>query len=179
MMSSETDQFLKFRPNLKYIEDDSSQINKIDKQLFLQFKKYKTFIAASTHDDEEIFAAKTHILLKKKNKNFITIIIPRHINRVPEIIDRLEKLGLNIVVRSSKNKKLKNVDIFIVDTFGESKKFYKIKQINLSLNIIFFLYLSFISFNPSKSSLFVNVNKVDMYLFFIIFKYFFFVILTL
>ena len=56
--------------NLKYIEDDSSQINKIDKQLFLQFKKYKTFIAASTHDDEEIFAAKTHILLKKKNKKF-------------------------------------------------------------------------------------------------------------
>ena len=28
--------------------------------------------------------------------------------------------------RSSKNKKLKNIDIFIVDTFGESKKFYKI-----------------------------------------------------
>ena len=112
--------------NLKYIEDDFSKINKIDKQLFLQFKKYKTFIAASTHDNEEIFAAKTHILLKKKNKNFITILIPRHINRVREIIDRLEKLGLTTVVRSSKNKRLKNVDIFIVDTFGETKKFYKI-----------------------------------------------------
>ena len=67
------------------------KINKIDKKFFLQFKKYKTFIAASTHDDEEIFAAKTHILLKKKNKNFITIIIPRHINRVNEIINQIKK----------------------------------------------------------------------------------------
>ena len=29
-------------------------------------------------------------------------------------------------INSLKNKKLKNIDIFIVDTFGESKKFYKI-----------------------------------------------------
>ena len=36
------------------------------------------------------------------------------------------KFKLNTVLRSSKNKKLKNIDIFIVDTFGESKKFYKI-----------------------------------------------------
>jgi len=112
--------------NLKYIDSGDTKTNKIDKKLFLQFKKYKTFIAASTHDTEEIFAAKTHILLKKKNKNIITIIIPRHINRVYEIIEQLKKLKLNIITRSSRNKKLDNIDIFIVDTFGESKKFYKI-----------------------------------------------------
>ena len=32
------------------------------------------------------------------------------------------------------------------------KEFYKTKQINLSLNFIFFLYLRFISFKPSESS---------------------------
>ena len=117
---------IKIIGNLKYIDSGDTETNKIDKKLFLQFKKYKTFIAASTHDTEEVFAAKTHILLKKKNKNIITIIIPRHINRVYEIIEQLKKLKLNVITRSSRNKKLDNIDIFIVDTFGESKKFYKI-----------------------------------------------------
>ena len=118
--------YIKKIGNLKYIDNDDLKDNRIDKKLFSQFKKYKTFVAASTHDTEEIFAAKTHILLKKNNKNLITIIIPRHINRVNQIIDDIKKLKLNIITRSSKNKNLSNVDIFIVDTFGESKKFYKI-----------------------------------------------------
>ena len=112
--------------NLKFIKNDDSKYDKIDKKLFSQFKKYKTFVAASTHNSEEIFAAKTHILLKKKNKNLITIIIPRYIGRVNQISNQMKKFKLNTVLRSSKNKKLKNIDIFIVDTFGESKKFYKI-----------------------------------------------------
>jgi 3-deoxy-D-manno-octulosonic-acid transferase len=112
--------------NLKYIENDSLKDNKTDKKLFSQFKKYKTFVAASTHDTEEIFAAKTHLLLKKNNKNLITIIIPRHVNRVNQIIDDIKKLRLNVITRSSNNKNLSKMDIFIVDTFGESKKFYKI-----------------------------------------------------
>ena len=112
--------------NIKFIGDDDFKNKNIDKKLLLKFKKYKTFVAASTHNSEEIYAAKTHILLKKKIKNLVTIIIPRHINRIEQIISEIKGLNLNVVTHSSKNKKLKNVDIFIVDTFGESKKFYKI-----------------------------------------------------
>ena len=112
--------------NLKFIDDDKSKYDAVDKNLFLQFKKYKTFISASTHNTEELFTVKSHILLKKKYKNLITIIIPRHVNRVNQIITQIKKFNLNVVTRSSKIKKLNNVDIFIVDTFGESKKFYKI-----------------------------------------------------
>ena len=112
--------------NIKFIGDDDFKNKNIDKKLLLKFKKYKTFVAASTHNSEEIYAAKTHILLKKKIKNLVTIIIPRHINRIEQIISEIKDLNLNVVTHSSKNKKLKNVDIFIVDTFGESKKFYKI-----------------------------------------------------
>ena len=92
--NSETNYFLKklkvkeitSTGNLKFIGHDSFVANRADKKLFSQFKKYKTFVAASTHNTEELFAAKTHILLKKKLKNIITIIIPRHVNRVDQII---------------------------------------------------------------------------------------------
>ena len=112
--------------NIKFIENHRNKQDDIDKRLKLQFKKHKICIAASTHENEELFAAKTHILLKKKNKKLITILIPRHINRVNEINNELKNLNLKIIHHSSKAKSLKNVDIYIVDTFGESKKFYKI-----------------------------------------------------
>ncbi len=117
---------IKSTGNLKFIEHDMLEINRTDKKLFTQFKKYKTFVAASTHNTEELFAAKTHILLKKKIKNIITIIIPRHIHRVDQIISQISGLGLNIVSHKSNKKKLRNIDIYLVDTFGESKKFYKL-----------------------------------------------------
>ena len=56
----------------------------------------------------------------------ITVIIPRHIHRVKEIINNIKNLNLNVVTHSSKRKNLKDVDIYIVDTFGETKKFHKI-----------------------------------------------------
>ena len=116
---------IKSTGNLKFIEHDSFKTNQADKKLFSQFRKYKTFVAASTHNTEELFAAKTHILLKKKIKNIITIIIPRHINRIDQIISQINELGLNAISRRSNKKKLDNIDIYLVDTFGESKKFYK------------------------------------------------------
>ncbi len=117
---------IKSTGNLKFIEHDTLEINHSDKKLFSQFKKFKTFVAASTHNNEELFAAKTHILLKKKIKNIITIIIPRHIDRVDQIISQIRELGLNVVSHKSNKKKLSNIDIYVVDTFGESKKFYKL-----------------------------------------------------
>ena len=131
--NSETNYFLKklkvkeitSTGNLKFIGHDSFVANRADKKLFSQFRKYKTFVAASTHNTEELFAAKTHILLKKKLKNIITIIIPRHVNRVDQIISQINELGLNVISRRSNKKKLDNIDVYLVDTFGESKKFYK------------------------------------------------------
>ncbi|MDC0850951.1 glycosyltransferase N-terminal domain-containing protein [Candidatus Pelagibacter sp.] len=108
--------------NLKFAENDNEKINKLNNK----FKKKKIWIASSTHSDEEIFCAKTHIELKKKVKSLLTIIIPRHIHRVKEIKSKLENLNLKVITHSSNKKNLKNIDIYIVDTFGETKKFHKI-----------------------------------------------------
>ena len=112
--------------NLKFFEDKKIVNKKFDNEIKNKFEKYKICVAASTHADEEVFAAQTHILLKKKNKNLITIIIPRHVHRVDAIDRELKKLNLKTSYHSEKIKNLKNIDIYIVDTFGESKRFYRI-----------------------------------------------------
>ena len=56
----------------------------------------------------------------------MTIIIPRHIDRVKNIKYEINKLGLNVTFHSQKKSNLKDVDIYIVDTIGETEKFYKI-----------------------------------------------------
>ena len=107
-------------------EDPYENLGSINSELEYEFKKKKVWVASSTHNNEEIFCAKTHIELKKKIKNLITIIIPRHIHRVNEIVDEIEKLNLKVCCHSSSIKTLRNVDIYIVDTFGETKKFHKL-----------------------------------------------------
>ena len=112
--------------NLKFAENDEDKQKNIDKYIKFKFKKKKVWIASSTHGIEEVFCAKAHLELKKKIKNLITIIIPRHVHRSKVIVSNLKKLNLKVVTHSSRNNNLTNTDIYIVDTFGETKKFHKI-----------------------------------------------------
>ena len=112
--------------NLKYIENKNETKNLSNKKILKNLSKYKIWVAASTHSGEELLAAKAHILLKEKQKNLITIIIPRHINRINKIIDEIKNLNLKITTYSSKQKNFKDTDIYIVDAFGLSKNFYEI-----------------------------------------------------
>tara|TARA_B100001057_G_scaffold453657_1_gene498650 strand:- start:5618 stop:6868 length:1251 start_codon:yes stop_codon:yes gene_type:complete len=112
--------------NIKFAENYDENLEKIDDKLKNEFKGKQIWIASSTHENEELFCAKAHIELKKKIRNLITIIIPRHVDRSQDIINKMKKLDLNVSYHSSRLKSLKNTDIYIVDTFGETKKFHKI-----------------------------------------------------
>ena len=112
--------------NLKFAENFEENLDKIKINLKKELTKRKIWVASSTHKSEELLCAKTHILLKKKVKNLITIIIPRHIHRSTDIIFEIENLGLKVSNHSSKPRSLKNTDIYVVDTFGETNKFHKI-----------------------------------------------------
>jgi len=117
---------IKFTGNLKFIENKSIFQNKLFKEISQKFKSKKIWVAASTHKGEEKIAAYVHMLMKKKIKNLVTIIIPRHIDRVQSIKRELRQLNLSINIHS-KNKNLeKDTDIYLVDTFGESEVFYKL-----------------------------------------------------
>ncbi len=117
---------IKYIGNIKFSENYNDKRNNIAPSLKKKFKNKKIWVASSTHIGEEIFCVKAHLELKKKIKNLITIIIPRHINRANEIISEISKFNLNIVSHSSKSKSFKKLDIYLVDTFGETKKFFKI-----------------------------------------------------
>jgi len=116
--------------NLKFSETSLKNINKINKntQKFFDSKKV-LFGAISTHQNEEMFCTKIHANLKKKYINGITIIIPRHIHRAPAIKEDIEKLGLKVHLHSSERKIDNKTDIYLVDTFGETKLFIKICKI--------------------------------------------------
>ena len=111
--------------NLKFAQNTENKI-KFSNKLKYEFGHKKIWVASSTHQNEEIFCAKAHIELKKKIKNLITIIIPRHVHRTNEIKTNIEKLKLKTSLHSHKLKSLKNTDIYIVDTFGETSKFHNI-----------------------------------------------------
>ena len=117
---------LKFLGNLKFISFDNDEVKELNKQLF---KNRKILCSASTHNNEEEIFANLHIKYKKKIPNLITIIIPRHIERTNEISRMLERKNLKLVKHTEKKSNLKDCDIYIVDSYGISKSFYKISDI--------------------------------------------------
>jgi 3-deoxy-D-manno-octulosonic-acid transferase len=115
--------------NLKFSENES-KVNFISKNKIKELSKRKElWCASSTHNFEEIICAEAHKNLKHKYNNLLTIIIPRHIHRVKEITLSIKKIGLNVHCHSSNKKIQRNTDIYLVDTFGETKDFFKISKI--------------------------------------------------
>ena len=114
---------VKFLGNLKF-----SQSEKENFQLSQKLKKFfynrKIWCASSTHNNEEIFCGKIHIELKKKYKNLLTIIIPRHVDRVKYIKSDLNELNLTVHSHEDIGKIKRETDIYLVNTYGKTKSFY-------------------------------------------------------
>ena len=114
--------------NLKYYGQKNNHYEEV-KLLKNKFKDFKIWCAASTHNEEEILIGKLHKKLKKSEKKLVTIIIPRHINRTNEIINALNNLDLNCITHSSNQKLREDTDIYLVDSYGESSKFYSLTNV--------------------------------------------------
>ena len=120
---------IKTAGNLKYYgQKDNHDSSK--KLLKNKFKDFKVWCAASTHFNEEILIGNLHKKLKKKQRKLITIIIPRHVSRTNEIKETLNKIDLNCILHSSNEKIKKDTDIYLVDSYGETSKFYNLTNIS-------------------------------------------------
>ena len=114
--------------NLKFSKIKKELNYKLDSDFLNKIENRKIWCGASTHPTEEILCAKSHLKIKEKYKNILTIIIPRHVNRVEAIYKELSKLELKIVVSSNLSQVDDKTDIILVDSYGESLKFYNISK---------------------------------------------------
>ena len=112
-----------FYGNLKFsqIHNENTFLeNNIEKLI----KNKIVWCASSTHETEEKICGIIHNNLKKKYKNLLTIIIPRHINRTEAIKNELKRLNLKVFIENSNLKLENNIDIFIVNSYGKTRSFY-------------------------------------------------------
>jgi 3-deoxy-D-manno-octulosonic-acid transferase len=81
--------------------------------------------AASTHNNEEEFCIKTHIKMKDKIDNLLTIIAPRHIQRSKEIKKLCENYNLTAQIVYKNDIILKDSEIVIINSFGVLSGYFK------------------------------------------------------
>jgi len=111
--------------NLKFIISENLDSKNKDN---ISLQTRLIFIALSTHDTEEELCIKAHIFLKLKYPNLLTIIIPRHTNRIAKIEEVVKKLKLNSLTQDSLSNIKSDTDILIVNTYGNTQKFLKLSK---------------------------------------------------
>jgi len=127
---------IKYFGNLKFVKSELHKFH-LDRKLKKFISKKKVWVASSTHPGEEKICGITHQNLKKKYKNLLTIIIPRHIERIPKIEKEINNIGLKTHVHKPNRVIKKETDIYLVNTYGETKSFFSnCKNIFLGGSII-------------------------------------------
>ncbi len=109
--------------NIKLI--NSNNLKKIENINQGIFEKKKSWLAASTHEGEEILCLNTHKELKKEFSQIITIIAPRHIKRVNQIKNLCDKSGLSAQILNKNDVIQEDKEIILINSFGSLPSFYK------------------------------------------------------
>ena len=118
----------KFLGNLKFSENKYDIKIKTKKNLKTFLKDKAHWCASSTHRGEELICINAHLKLKKRYNNLVTIIIPRHIQRITKIIKILDYFKLKFHCHSWGKKIPQNTQIYLVDTYGDTKSIFKVSN---------------------------------------------------
>ena len=109
---------IKFLGNLKF----SASYKSYNSQEKLPQGK-KIWCAMSTHGGEDLVIINSHLKLKNDNKNLISVIIPRHINRVKEIESLCRKKNLTFQTLNNKDKINFEKEIIIINSYGKASDY--------------------------------------------------------
>lgn len=89
----------------------------------------RLWLAASTHPGEDGIIAGAHLALADRFPGLLTVIVPRHPNRGPDIARELLALGLSPALRSSGELPHAGSHVYVADTMGELGLFYRLADI--------------------------------------------------
>lgn len=89
-----------------------------------------TWLAASTHADEELKIAAAHRLIERNVPDLLTIIAPRHPERGTGIAEALKAEGFNVALRSTGALPSERTEIYIADTIGELGTLYALAPVS-------------------------------------------------
>jgi 3-deoxy-D-manno-octulosonic-acid transferase len=87
------------------------------------------WLAASTHPGEEEVIARVHLDLARERPDLLTIIVPRHPDRGPEILALVARIGLRGALRSRGDLPTPDVRVYVADTIGELGTFFTLARI--------------------------------------------------
>ncbi len=87
------------------------------------------WLAASTHAGEEEIVGRVHRSLAPRHPGLLSLIVPRHPERGPEIAELLRQSGMRVALRSAGEALLPETEIYVADTLGELGLFYRISGI--------------------------------------------------
>ncbi|MFT0892820.1 3-deoxy-D-manno-octulosonic acid transferase [Pseudochelatococcus sp. G4_1912] len=87
------------------------------------------WVAASTHPGEDELVLRAHQLLARERPNMLTIIIPRHPERGPDIAALAARQGLTVGLRSQGALPDRHNSVHIADTIGELGLFYRLSPV--------------------------------------------------
>ncbi len=112
-----------FEGNIKFI----NQVNKEDLENSNHkiLLKKKFWLAAIIHEGEDVFCLKTHLNLKKQFQDIITIIVPRHIDRVKNIKKLSEKYNFKTQILNKGDLIEEDKEIIIINSFGVLNNYFK------------------------------------------------------
>jgi 3-deoxy-D-manno-octulosonic-acid transferase len=114
--------------NLKF--DVISKTVSVDKRDLGFQENENILIAGSTHPGEENIIIDVYHELKKDLVNLRLIIVPRHIERVPTVVQLIEKEGYHAIRFSEINqRKVDSQAIVVVDTIGHLQDLYKLATV--------------------------------------------------
>jgi 3-deoxy-D-manno-octulosonic-acid transferase len=84
------------------------------------------WLAASTHPGEEAMVGAAHRHAAATLGGLLTVLVPRHPRRGPEIAAELSAAGLRVARRSAGEPVTAETDIYVADTTGELGLFYRL-----------------------------------------------------
>ncbi len=90
----------------------------------------RVLLAGSTHSGEDEIVLNVFKKLKQTHQDLKLILAPRHLTRVNEVKDLINKYNFTYSQRSVGKSDLKDIDILLLDTLGELGKMYAYSDIS-------------------------------------------------